>query len=200
MLSSVVRSSFRKIVGRLRHDPMRGRARPVALGFVATERGASRPDVQIGLVPAAPTSLALRCMTPGLTLAVRLLRPGGGAVLARAEPAPGPGDQPQPLASQDRHVLVAGMKIARSMVDVTQLRATSSASTSPITCPRATRMAAHLERGAMGSHPAGTCRMGNECGRRSGRAAACAASIACGGRRSSCRRRLRQRAPTIMIG
>jgi len=171
MLSSVVRSSFRKIVGRLRHDPMReDLAASAALGFVATERGASRPDVQIGLVLCGIDQSGARLHDfPGFTLAVRLLRPESrGTVLVKGpNPRLGPEISANHLAShKDRDVLVAGMKIARGMVDVTQLRGYVEREHEPDHLPTSDGewLQYLLQRGAMGSHSAGTCRMGNDAG------------------------------------
>ena len=171
MLRSVVRSSFRKVLERLRHDAIRkDAAHATAAGFVATERGASRPDVQIGLLlcGADRSGDTLPDFT-GFTLVVRLLRPESrGQVLAKGpNPRLRPEIRPNHLASRkDCDVLVAGMKLARSMVDVTPLRGYVEREHQPDHLPTSDGEWLNLirEHGAKGSRAAGTCRMGNDAG------------------------------------
>ena len=141
-----------------------------ATGFVATEGGAARPDVQIGLVlySADKAGDSLHPFS-GFTLLVRLLKPEsrGTVLLKSADPLEAPAIRPNYLATaRDCAVLVSGMKIARRLVDAEPMRRHVARAHEPA------RPFAHDEewlqylraRGGISYHPVGTCRMGRDAG------------------------------------
>jgi choline dehydrogenase len=141
-----------------------------ATGFVATEPGVFRPDVQIGLVLYSTDKFG-DTLHPfsGFTLLVRLLRPESrGTVLIRsADPLAPPTIRPNYLsAPADYQTLIAGMKVARKLADAMPMRRYVAREHEP-----SRRFATDDEwldylrtRGGISFHPVGTCRMGNDDG------------------------------------
>jgi len=173
-LNDVVGSPLRKLREGLRYFVTRKgfltMGASTATGFVATEGGASRPDVQIGLVlySADKAGDTLHPFS-GFTLLVRLLKPEsrGTVLLKSADPLEAPAIRPNYLATaRDCAVLVAGMKIARRLVDAEPMRRHVARAHEPA------RPFAHDEewlqylraRGGISYHPVGTCRMGRDAG------------------------------------
>jgi choline dehydrogenase len=139
-----------------------------ATGFVSTGRGVSRPDVQIGLVLYSTDKFG-DTLHPfsGFTLLVRLLRPESrGTVMIRStNPLDAPAIRPNYLASRtDCDTLIAGMKIARELVDASPMRRYVAREHEP--SRRFENDDEWLEylrtRGGISFHPVGTCRMGND--------------------------------------
>jgi len=171
-LNDVVASPLKKLREGLRYYLTRKgfltMAASTATGFVATEPGASRPDVQIGIVLYS-TEKAGDALHPfsGFTLLVRLLRPESrGTVMAKsADPLADPAIRPNYLATaRDCEILVAGMKLTRRLVEAEPLRGYAARAHEP------ERLPAHDEewlqylraRGGISYHPVGTCRMGSD--------------------------------------
>src|SRR6185436_16710470 len=97
--------------------------------------GVSRPDVQIGLVLYSTDKFG-DTLHPfsGFTILVRLLRPEsrGTVLLKSADPLAAPEIRPNYLSTRrDCDVLVAGMKVARRLVDSEPLRAHAKRSHEP---------------------------------------------------------------------
>ena len=173
-LNDVVGSPFRKLGAGLRYFLMRKgfltMAASTATGFVATEPGASRPDTQIGLVlySTEKTGDTLHPFS-GFTVLVRLLKPESrGTVLVKsADPFAAPAIRPNYLSTpKDCGVLVAGMKIARRLVDAEPLRRYVARAHEPAqSFTRDDEWLQYLRaRGGISYHPVGTCRMGNDAG------------------------------------
>lgn len=170
-LNDVVASPLKKLREGLRYYLARKgfltMAASTATGFVATD-GASRPDVQIGMVLYS-TEKAGDALHPfsGFTLLVRLLRPESrGTVLVKsADPLEPPAIRPNYLATAgDCDVLVAGMKIARRLVEQEPLRRYAARVHEPERLPeRDDEWLGYLRsRGGISYHPVGTCRMGSD--------------------------------------
>src|SRR5688572_4076409 len=169
-LNDVVGSPLRKLREGLRYYLTRKgfltMAASTATGFVATEPGASRPDVQIGLVLYSTDKFG-DTLHPfsGFTLLVRLLKPESrGTVLVKsADPLEAPVIRPNYLsAPRDGEILVAGMKVARRLVDAGPMRRYVARAHEPAK-PFANddEWLQYLRaRGGISFHPVGTCRMG----------------------------------------
>jgi choline dehydrogenase len=171
-LNDVVASPLRKLREGLRYFLTRKgfltMAASTATGFAATEPGAPRPDVQIGLMLYS-TDKAGDTLHPfsGFTLLVRLLKPESrGTVLVKsADPLEAPVIRPNYLSStKDCDVLVAGMKLARRLVDADPMRryvARAHEPAQPFT--HDDEWLQYLRaRGGISYHPVGTCRMGGD--------------------------------------
>ncbi len=169
-LNDVVGSPLRKLREGLRYYLTRKgfltMAASTATGFVATEPGASRPDVQIGLVLYSTDKFGDTLHRfSGFTLLVRLLKPESrGTVLVKsADPLEAPAIRPNYLsAPRDGEILVAGMKIARRLVDAGPMRRYVARAHEPAQ-PFANddEWLQYLRaRGGISFHPVGTCRMG----------------------------------------
>jgi choline dehydrogenase len=139
-----------------------------ATGFVSTEAGVSRPDVQIGLVLYSTDKFG-DTLHPfsGFTLLVRLLRPEsrGTVHIKSADPLAPPVIKPNYLSSRkDCDVLVSGMKIAHRIAEAPSMRRYVVRQHEPAS--DLTNEDAWLEylraRGGISFHPVGTCRMGND--------------------------------------
>jgi choline dehydrogenase len=170
-LNDVVASPLRKLREGLRYFLTRKGfltlGASTATGFVATD-GTTRPDVQIGLILYS-TEKAGDTLHPfsGFTLLVRLLKPESrGTVLVKsADPLESPLIRPNYLSStKDCDVLVAGMKIARRLVDAEPMRryvARAHEPAQPFT--HDDQWLQYLRaRGGISYHPVGTCRMGSD--------------------------------------
>ncbi|MGH8633881.1 MAG: GMC family oxidoreductase [Burkholderiales bacterium] len=173
-LNDVVGSPLRKLREGLRYFLMRKgfltMGASTATGFVATEPGASRPDTQIGLVLySTDKSGDTLHRFSGFTVLVRLLKPESrGTVLVKsADPLEAAAIRPNYLAtSRDCGVLVAGMKIARRLVDADAMRRYVARAHEPAqSFTTDGEWLQYLrERGGISYHPVGTCRMGNGAG------------------------------------
>jgi choline dehydrogenase len=139
-----------------------------ATGFVATQPGMSRPDVQVGLVLYSTDKFGdtLHAFS-GFTLLVRLLRPEsrGTVMLRSADPLAPPVIRPNYLSVRtDCETLIAGMKVARELVDAAPLRRYVAREHEP--SRRLEQDDEWLEylrtRGGISFHPVGTCRMGSD--------------------------------------
>ena len=145
-------------------------AASTATGFVATHPGVSRPDVQIGLVLYSTDKFGDTLHRfSGFTVLVRLLRPESrGTVLAKsADPLDAPQIRPNYLSTaKDCDVLVAGMKVARRLVDADPMRRYVARAHEPAQpFARDDEWLQYLRaRGGISYHPVGTCRMGNDAG------------------------------------
>ncbi len=171
-LNDVVGSPLRKLREGLRYYLTRKgfltMAASTATGFVATESGASRPDVQIGLVLYSTDKFG-DTLHPfsGFSILVRLLRPEsrGTVLLKSADPLEAPVIRPNYLSTpKDCDVLVAGMKIARRLVDADPMRRYVARTHEPAQ-PFANddEWLQYLRaRGGISFHPVGTCRMGSD--------------------------------------
>jgi choline dehydrogenase len=171
-LNDVVASPLKKLREGLRYYLARKgfltMAASTATGFVATQPGSSRPDVQIGLVLYS-TEKAGDTLHPfsGFTMLVRLLRPESrGTVLAKsADPLEPPAIRPNYLSTaRDCEILVAGMKITRRLVEQEPLCQYAARVHEPAKLPaRDDEWLLYLrERGGISYHPVGTCRMGSD--------------------------------------
>ncbi|MGZ8229181.1 MAG: GMC family oxidoreductase [Burkholderiales bacterium] len=139
-----------------------------AAGFVSTDPRVERPDVQIGLVLFSTEKFGESLHRfPGFTVLVRLLRPESrGTVLIRsADPLQPPVIRPNYFSTaRDREILVAGMKLAQSIVDSPAMRRYVARAHEP---PRPFQHDGEWQeyvrtRGGISFHPVGTCRMGND--------------------------------------
>ncbi len=173
-LNDVVGSPLRKLREGLRYYLTRKgfltMAASTATGFVATESGASRPDVQIGLVLYSTDKFG-DTLHPfsGFSILVRLLRPESrGTVLVKnADPLDAPVIRPNYLSTpKDCDVLVAGMKIARRLVDADPMcRYVARAHEPAQPFANDDEWLQYLRaRGGISFHPVGTCRMGSDAG------------------------------------
>jgi choline dehydrogenase len=172
-LNDVVASPLRKLREGLRYFLTRKGfltlGASTVTGFVATD-GAARPDVQIGLILYSTEKIGTTLHPfSGFSLLVRLLRPESrGAVLVKsADPLEAPAIRPNYLATRkDCDVLVAGMKIARRLIDADPMRRYVTRAHEP--APPITHDDEWLQylraRGGISYHPVGTCRMGREAG------------------------------------
>ena len=129
-LNDVVASPLRKLREGIRYYLSRRgfltMAASTATGFVAAEAGTTRPDVQIGLVLYSTDKFG-DTLHPfsGFTILVRLLRPEsrGTVLLKSADPLAPPEIRPNYLSTRkDCDVLIAGMKVARQLVDAEPMR------------------------------------------------------------------------------
>ena len=171
-LNDVVASPLRKLREGLRYYLMRRgfltMAASNATGFVSTETGVSRPDVQIGLVLYSTDKFG-DTLHPfsGFTVLVRLLRPEsrGTVSLKSADPLADPEIRPNYLSSRkDCDVLVAGMKVARRMVEAEPMRRYAARDHEPDHAfTTDDEWLQYLRaRGGISFHPVGTCRMGSD--------------------------------------
>ena len=171
-LNDVVGSPMRKLREGLRYFLMRKgfltMAASTATGFVAAQPGASRPDTQIGLVlySTEKTGDTLHPFS-GFTVLVRLLKPESrGTVLVKsADPLAAPAIRPNYLSTpRDCDVLVAGMKIARRLVDADPMRRYVARAHEPAQLFTNDDEWLHYlrARGGISFHPVGTCRMGSD--------------------------------------
>ena len=143
-------------------------AASTATGFVSTEPGVSRPDVQIGLVLYSTDKFG-DTLHPfsGFTLLVRLLKPESrGTVLVKsADPLAPPSIRPNYLSRpKDGETLVAGMKVAQRLADAAPIRRFVARAHEPAeTFAHDDEWLQYLRtRGGISYHPVGTCRMGND--------------------------------------
>ena len=169
-LNDVVGHRWRELREGLRYYLMRKgfltMAASTATGFVSTDARSSRPDVQIGLVLYSTDKFGDTLHRfSGFTLLVRLLKPEsrGTVLLKSADPLDAPVIRPNYLsAPKDGEVLVAGMKIARRLVDAAPLHryvARAHEPAQPFT--HDDEWLQYLRaRGGISFHPVGTCRMG----------------------------------------
>jgi choline dehydrogenase len=171
-LNDVVASPLRKLREGIRYYLSRRgfltMAASTATGFVATEAGATRPDVQIGLVLYSTDKFG-DTLHPfsGFTLLVRLLRPEsrGTVLLKSADPLAAPEIRPNYLSTRkDGDVLVAGMKIARRLVEAEPMRRYAARAHEPDRAFTSDdEWLQYLRtRGGISFHPVGTCRMGSD--------------------------------------
>ncbi|MGZ9067598.1 MAG: GMC family oxidoreductase, partial [Burkholderiales bacterium] len=139
-----------------------------AAGFVSTDPRVERPDVQIGLVLFSTEKFGESLHRfPGFTVLVRLLRPESrDTVLIRsADPLQPPVIRPNYFSTaRDREILVAGMKLAQSIVDSPAMRRyVARAHEPPRPCQHDGEWQEYVRtRGGISFHPVGTCRMGND--------------------------------------
>ncbi|HEX2827468.1 MAG TPA: GMC family oxidoreductase N-terminal domain-containing protein [Burkholderiales bacterium] len=171
-LNDVVASPLRKVREGLKYLFMRRgfltMGASTATGFVSTDPGTERPDVQIGLVLYSTDKFGDRLHPfSGFTILVRLLRPEsrGTVMLKSADPLAQPEIRPNYLASaKDCDVLVAGMKVAQRLVGAPPLQRYVARPHEPA-APPATDDAwlQYLRaKGGISYHPVGTCRMGSD--------------------------------------
>ncbi|HUP96079.1 MAG TPA: GMC oxidoreductase, partial [Burkholderiales bacterium] len=171
-LNDVVASPLRKLREGLRYYISRRgfltMGASTATGFVSTDSSVSRPDVQIGLVVYSTDKFG-DTLHPfsGFTMLVRLLKPEsrGTVLIKSADPLEAPSIRPNYLSTpKDCDILVAGMKIARELVDAAPLRryvARAHEPAQPFTHDE--EWLQYLRaRGGISFHPVGTCRMGTD--------------------------------------
>jgi choline dehydrogenase len=168
-LNDVVASPLRKLREGLRYYLSRKgfltMGASTATGFVATD-GGSRPDIQIGLVVYSTDKFGDTLHAfPGFTMLVRLLRPEsrGTVQIKSADPLAPPSIRPNYLSQpRDAELLVAGMKVARRLVDAPPLRGYVAREHEPAPAPaNDEEWQQYLRaRGGISYHPVGTCRMG----------------------------------------
>jgi choline dehydrogenase len=173
-LNDVVASPLRKLREGLRYFLLRRgfltMGASTATGFVAVAPGAVRPDTQIGLVLYSTERMGESLHRfSGFTLLVRLLKPESrGTVLVKsADPLAAPAIRPNYLAAPgDRALLVAGMKIARRLVEADPMRRYVARAHEPAQPLTSDDEWLHYlrTRGGISYHPVGTCRMGSDAG------------------------------------
>ncbi|MDB5923322.1 MAG: betA 2 [Betaproteobacteria bacterium] len=169
-LNDVVASPLRKLREGLRYYLSRRgfltMGASTATGFVSTDPSVSRPDVQIGLVVYSTDKFG-DTLHPfsGFTMLVRMLKPDsrGTVLIKSADALEAPSIRPNYLSEpKDCEVLVAGMKVARRLVDAPPLRhyvARAHEPAQPFT--NDDEWLQYLRtRGGISFHPVGTCRMG----------------------------------------
>ncbi|MFY1700764.1 GMC family oxidoreductase [Micromonospora sp. WMMA1923] len=146
---------------------------PIALGhgFVRTSDTLDRPDVQFHFAPASYGAGSTRRLDtrPGMTVGVYPLRPEskGSIHIRSADPEQPPAIRPRFLDTEvDRATLLAGMRIARRIVEGAPLDAYREFETQPGPDVRTDDelLAYARERGDTSYHPVGTCRMGDDPG------------------------------------
>jgi choline dehydrogenase len=173
-LNDVVASPLRKLREGLRYFLLRRgfltMGASTATGFVAAAPGAARPDTQVGLVLYSTDRMgtALHRFS-GFTILVRLLRPESrGTVLVKsADPLAAPAIRPNYLATPaDCAILVAGMKVARRLVEADPMRRYVARAHEPAQPLTGDDEWLHYlrTRGGISYHPVGTCRMGSDAG------------------------------------
>lgn len=144
---------------------------PIALGhgFVRTSDDETRPDVQFHFAPASYGEGASRRLdtAPGMTVGVYPLRPESrGSIHIRSrKPLTPPAIRPRFLDSEaDRTRLVAGMRIARRIVEDPALDAYRAHELVPGADVRTDEelLAYARAHGDTSYHPVGTCRMGDD--------------------------------------
>jgi len=139
----------------------------VVAGFVRTRADLAAPDVQYHIVPASYDNAATKALakTPGMTIGAYQTRPeSAGAIHIRS---PRADEQPSIrgnylAADHDRRALVAGMKIARALMETEAMRRHVAFEEAP--GPEVRDDAAWLDfarrTGQAIYHPVGTCKMG----------------------------------------
>jgi choline dehydrogenase-like flavoprotein len=142
---------------------------PIALGFgfVRSSPKAPRPDLQFHFAPASYGSASTRRLDskPGMTLGIYPLRPEsrGSIHVQSADPFRPPAIQGRFLAEEsDRRCLVAGMRIARRIIENPAMDEYRDHELSPgkdVTSDSDFIDYAR-EAGDTSYHPVGTCRMG----------------------------------------
>jgi choline dehydrogenase-like flavoprotein len=144
---------------------------PIALGygFVRSTPEQPRPDLQFHFAPASYGEGASRRLDtkPGMTLGVYPLRPQSkGSVHIRSrDPLAAPSIRPRFLESeQDRSTLIAGMRIARAIVEQPGLDDYRDFELVPGSDVRTDEdlLAYVRSHGDTSYHPVGTCRMGDD--------------------------------------
>jgi choline dehydrogenase-like flavoprotein len=144
---------------------------PIApgFGFVRSSAEESRPDIQFHFAPASygPGSRRRLDASPGMTLGVYPLRPESrGSIHIRSrDPLTPPAISPRFLAEEvDRRRLLAGMRIARRIVEDPALDAYRDFELSPGTEVQSDDelLAYARSHGDTSYHPIGTCRMGSD--------------------------------------
>jgi choline dehydrogenase len=144
---------------------------PIALGFgfVRSAPAEPAPDLQFHFAPASygPGSSRRLDTAPGMTLGVYPLRPESrGSIHIRSRDATvPPAIRPRFLdADEDRRRLVAGMRLARRIVEDPALDAFRDVELSPGGTVRSDDdLLAHARaHGDTSYHPVGTCRMGTD--------------------------------------
>lgn len=144
---------------------------PIALGhgFIRTSDSLDRPDVQFHFAPASYGEGKTRRLDtrPGMTLGVYPLRPesSGSIHIRSADPGQPPTIRPRFLdTDHDRATLVAGMRIARRIVESAPLDEYREFETQPGADVRTDDELLSYARakGDTSYHPVGTCRMGSD--------------------------------------
>ncbi|MCK7624979.1 GMC family oxidoreductase N-terminal domain-containing protein [Streptomyces sp. RS10V-4] len=144
---------------------------PIALGFgfLRTSDAEQRPDIQFHFAPASYGEGASRRLdtAPGMTLGVYPLRPESrGSIHIRSRnPLTAPAIRPRFLdAEADRTRLVAGMRLARTIVEQPALDPYRAAELVPGADVRTDDelLAYARAHGDTSYHPVGTCRMGDD--------------------------------------
>ncbi|MFC7383665.1 GMC family oxidoreductase [Sphaerisporangium rhizosphaerae] len=142
---------------------------PIALGhgFVRSSDAEPRPDIQFHFAPASYGAGATRRLdtAPGMTVGVYPLRPesAGSIHIRSADATAPPAIRPRFLADEaDRARLVAGMRIARRVVEDPALDAFRAFELIPGKDVQTDDdlVAYARENGDTSYHPVGTCRMG----------------------------------------
>ncbi|MEV5886555.1 GMC family oxidoreductase N-terminal domain-containing protein [Streptomyces sp. NPDC052020] len=144
---------------------------PIALGFgfVRTSQAEQRPDVQFHFAPASYGQASRRRLdtSPGMTVGVYCLRPESrGSIHIRSrEPLTPPAIRPRFLDTEhDRRKLVAGMRIARRIVEQPAFDPYRAFELTPGSAVESDDelLAYARSHGDTSYHPVGTCRMGND--------------------------------------
>jgi choline dehydrogenase len=144
---------------------------PIALGygFVRACRDAQRPDVQFHFAPASYGTASTRRLDsePGMTLGVYPLRPeSAGSIHVRSpNPLEPPAIRPRFLADEgDRRCLIAGMRIARRIIENPAMDGYRGAELAPGKAVGSDEELVEWARAAGDTsyHPVGTCRMGSD--------------------------------------
>ncbi|WP_255950811.1 GMC family oxidoreductase [Streptomyces odontomachi] len=144
---------------------------PIALGFgfVRTSDAEERPDIQFHFAPASYGEGSSRRLdtSPGMTLGVYPLRPESrGSIHIRSrEPLVAPAIRPRFLSAEsDRRRLVAGIRIARRIVEESSLDRYRGYELKPGQQVQSDDELLDYVRahGDTSYHPVGTCRMGED--------------------------------------
>ncbi|MDP9152011.1 MAG: GMC family oxidoreductase N-terminal domain-containing protein [Myxococcota bacterium] len=144
---------------------------PIALGygFIRSSPAVPGPDIQFHFAPASygPASSRRLETRPGMTVGVYPLRPesSGSIHISTTDPSQPPAIAPKFLGAQaDQLLLLAGMRVARRIMDNAQMDqyrdheiVPGSAATSDDDL-----LAFARETGSTSYHPVGTCRMGRD--------------------------------------
>lgn len=144
---------------------------PIALahGFIRSSDTVDRPDIQFHFAPASygPGSTRRLDTRPGMTVGVYPLRPesSGSIHIRSADPRVPPAIRPRFLDTEaDRATLVAGMRIARHIVEGQPLDEYREFETSPgLDVQTDDELLAYARaKGDTSYHPVGTCRIGSD--------------------------------------
>ncbi|MBV9160719.1 MAG: GMC family oxidoreductase N-terminal domain-containing protein [Pseudonocardiales bacterium] len=144
---------------------------PIALGygFVRSSESERRPDIQFHFAPASYGAGSSRRLdtAPGMTLGVYPLRPQsqGCIHISSRNPLAPPSIRPRFLDTElDRSRLIAGIRIARRIVEDPSLDAYRAFELTPGQDVRTDDelLAYARAHGDTSYHPVGTCRMGND--------------------------------------